>query len=415
MDPAFSFQQLHPKRQGAIDAMLQPLENCHPRATFILVWTKPVSLLAKDFGVSDVAIAKWCKKMEIPKPPRGYWAKKKVKKWLPKQPKLKALSNVGVDRITYVPRPEGLKPASSTHEQVQVVPGSLEAPHKLIQHTLTALKKGKPDEKGILRSRNKRLLDINVSAGQLDRACLAFDSLIKTFEEEGIKCVLEQGEHDIKTVVTIKGVRVCLGIDESSRRIDYIPTEKEKTDQTIFFTPHKYDFIPSGKLVIKLRDAPYGARQKWEDGIRQRVENCAKSVVRTLRHIVILARKAKIERIKRDQERQRELEATRRRRLEEQKAEKMTAHMKQWQITRDLNSYLDELEKRLDQHPEIEEYLSWGRDFADRMNPIRHPEKLNFKKKGKSLLAPGLQACGCQGKEPWRHNEHLQSQRIAGI
>ena len=45
-----------------------------------IVWEKPTSILAKELGVSDVAIAKRCKKFGIKKPPRGYWAKKKVGK-----------------------------------------------------------------------------------------------------------------------------------------------------------------------------------------------------------------------------------------------------------------------------------------------------------------------------------------------
>jgi hypothetical protein len=40
-----------------------------------LVWSQPVVEIARDFGVSDVAIGKRCKALEIPKPPRGYWAK----------------------------------------------------------------------------------------------------------------------------------------------------------------------------------------------------------------------------------------------------------------------------------------------------------------------------------------------------
>lgn len=39
-----------------------------------LVWEVPTSQLAERFGVSDVAVAKWCKKYGIEKPPRGYWA-----------------------------------------------------------------------------------------------------------------------------------------------------------------------------------------------------------------------------------------------------------------------------------------------------------------------------------------------------
>lgn len=40
---------------------------------FRLVWSKSVVELSKDFGVSDSAIGKACKKNKIPKPPRGYW------------------------------------------------------------------------------------------------------------------------------------------------------------------------------------------------------------------------------------------------------------------------------------------------------------------------------------------------------
>ncbi len=40
-----------------------------------LVWEKSTIQLSKQFGVSDTAIAKWCKQYHISKPPRGYWAK----------------------------------------------------------------------------------------------------------------------------------------------------------------------------------------------------------------------------------------------------------------------------------------------------------------------------------------------------
>ena len=39
------------------------------------VWEKPLSTVAKEYGVSDTAIAKACRRLCIPLPPRGYWAK----------------------------------------------------------------------------------------------------------------------------------------------------------------------------------------------------------------------------------------------------------------------------------------------------------------------------------------------------
>lgn len=40
-----------------------------------LVWSEPMTKLAKRFGISDVGLAKACRRAGIPVPERGYWAK----------------------------------------------------------------------------------------------------------------------------------------------------------------------------------------------------------------------------------------------------------------------------------------------------------------------------------------------------
>ena len=44
-------------------------------ALYELVWTAPVMEIAKRLGVSDVALAKLCRRANIPIPGRGYWAR----------------------------------------------------------------------------------------------------------------------------------------------------------------------------------------------------------------------------------------------------------------------------------------------------------------------------------------------------
>lgn len=56
---------------------------------FALVWEKPTREVAKEFGVSDVAISKLCARLQVPKPPRGYWARVQSGK-TPRQPSLPA-------------------------------------------------------------------------------------------------------------------------------------------------------------------------------------------------------------------------------------------------------------------------------------------------------------------------------------
>ena len=50
--------------------------NVYDRETLYKeVWEAPITEIAKRYGVSDVAIHKVCKALDIPKPSRGYWAK----------------------------------------------------------------------------------------------------------------------------------------------------------------------------------------------------------------------------------------------------------------------------------------------------------------------------------------------------
>ena len=47
-----------------------------------LVWSQPMQRLARQFGVSDVALAKACRRAGIPVPKRGCWAKSQADKTL---------------------------------------------------------------------------------------------------------------------------------------------------------------------------------------------------------------------------------------------------------------------------------------------------------------------------------------------
>ena len=68
-------------------------KNISREALYELVWTKPLTHVAKDLGISDVMLGKMCKEQLVPKPPRGYWTnlgsdKKRVVYVRPKLPDL---------------------------------------------------------------------------------------------------------------------------------------------------------------------------------------------------------------------------------------------------------------------------------------------------------------------------------------
>jgi hypothetical protein len=67
------------------------------------VWAQPVAQLAAAWGISDVGLAKACRRLRVPLPPRGYWAKVRAGK-RPRRTRLPRLkADQGGDVIIRVP------------------------------------------------------------------------------------------------------------------------------------------------------------------------------------------------------------------------------------------------------------------------------------------------------------------------
>ena len=56
------------------------------QSLYDMVWSRPITQVALDFGISDVALAKRCKSVDVPVPPRGYWARVAAGQTPPKTP-----------------------------------------------------------------------------------------------------------------------------------------------------------------------------------------------------------------------------------------------------------------------------------------------------------------------------------------
>jgi hypothetical protein len=86
-----------------------------------LAWSKPISELAKDFGISDVGLAKRCRRLGVPLPGRGYWARIDAGQ-KPYRPKLPLRESQRRDQnaltvITVEPREEEERPPTTEETQ----------------------------------------------------------------------------------------------------------------------------------------------------------------------------------------------------------------------------------------------------------------------------------------------------------
>ena len=90
------------------------LHTFYRQELFDLVWSEPTRTIAKRLGISDVGLAKACRRADLLLPPRGYWAKlaagKTVKKpQLPRRgPGMSDRIVLGRDRWSWGPDPVDL-------------------------------------------------------------------------------------------------------------------------------------------------------------------------------------------------------------------------------------------------------------------------------------------------------------------
>ena len=111
-------------------------------ALYEAVWTDAVTVVAPRYGLSDVGLVKICKKLGIPVPPRGYWAKVKAGRTTHKLP-LPALPAGARDLAGPIPLSE---PEAAMHARVRdalqktresqsniSVPAELGDPHPLVR------------------------------------------------------------------------------------------------------------------------------------------------------------------------------------------------------------------------------------------------------------------------------------------
>ncbi len=311
------------------------------REFYELVWSRPMTQLAKEFALSDVALHKICKKHEIPNPPPGWWAKKAAGKAVKQTALPKASAGIS-DRITIAtgelrPEPELIATArenarllASTIDAEAVLPSS-----PIVDRTVAQLRKAKPSLiNGLVTIEGLNVIKASVAPASIDRLELALGRISAAAEALGIK--LARGEKSAS--FQYKGETISFSISESVRREKHVPTEKELAEQEAarkrrarrwnspgswgdddfsFSSLHgpEWDYHPTGQLVFELEQSYLlggSPRRSFKDAKVQRIENMASDIAVG---IAVLAAAKKDDRLKREEQAQRAAEARRQREL----------------------------------------------------------------------------------------------------
>jgi len=148
------------------------------------VWATPMRTLAKDFGMSDVGLAKICRKHDIPVPPVGYWRRKETGHKTAR-PVLHLLKNGRETLDIHVRDP--LKPdlATLAAEPAPKLAIPEELSHALVVRTEKLLAHGKENEKKLIVPKKGASSQLLVSREQLPRALRIMNALFLALEERG--------------------------------------------------------------------------------------------------------------------------------------------------------------------------------------------------------------------------------------
>jgi hypothetical protein len=355
-----------------------------------MVWSKPTTHLAKELGISDVALAKICKKLDVPKPKPGYWQQLGTG-IAPAKPPLQSVpaSTPGHVVLQGQSTPKRLKEfdpeAAALIEELRngasriEVSGRLTHLHPLVEASRAAFDNGEPDEFERIRGASgTQHLDIRASKKTLRRSLLVMDTLVKAIETRGFSVEIAKDDNrSTQAVVGAETVKIALW-EEVRRSENPVPPPDAKDRWK------RWSFAPTGTLVLMIDHyGTDGARKRWRDGKRRPLEEQLNDI---LVGIFTVAETKRAERLEVAEEERRCMEVRLRwerrerfRLAEEARRNALEDAASSWAKSRRLRDFLEACEARMKEEKDSpgreelgDQWLDWARRHADRLDPFQN-------------------------------------------
>lgn len=372
------------------------------------VWAEPMTTVAKRYNMSDNGLRKHCKRLGIPLPSSGYWAKLKAGKSVTKtslpevygifkkyvhnyvikfKTDLKKLSDdelVSNEELNLLSE-QTVKFIKDKCSKVQVK-NQLRDPHRLIiehKNGLVHRKKMSKETKQIssyhnytvieTNKENDAILPIKVSHLNINRAYRIIDLLIKTLDDmEGRVFVTKKSEEDIGEIIIIHTI-FYFEVKEEMKRLNL----KKESSET------------KNILVISFKGQGWFNSNLIENFQYKDMDNepLELQLGKIIYHMFVIANKfraadelknRKEERELAERERQRRLEKIRKGELEEVKLLEQVVY--DWDKAKKIRMFTDCMENLIDEvvdeemKEKLEQWLKWARNKADWLDPLAAKE-----------------------------------------
>lgn len=250
------------------------------------VWAKPVVKVAEKYGVSDVAIHKVCKALNVPTPPPGYWARVRAGAEVKKTPlpKTKGVTEIvgsrtfegvkvkindsSAQQLIFLPESEREKVLLAAQE-IQMPAENAQLHKKIIAYKSVVKEWNKNDTKpeGAQRklsnyfNRPPFLAGV-ISNESLPRVYRILDALFRQVEKLG-------GSVNDDLSLQVRNEHVRLEISEAQDEVKHVLTKQEAQALIVYQDEkrrhswasepqiRKHDYVFNGRLRINVRQGRY--------------------------------------------------------------------------------------------------------------------------------------------------------------
>ncbi|MAT90253.1 hypothetical protein [Marixanthomonas ophiurae] len=341
-----------------------------------LVWSKPLTTLAKEYAYSDNGLRKICIKHNIPLPKSGYWSKIKFNKKVKKEKLPKEDESIKIELYIRKEGQESINHPNSERAKIKqeienselpiVVPDRLSNPDKLVVEAKEDLKEKVPSTWGTsegLLSTSSGTINLQVSKSNRSRALRFMDTFIKLVKKRG---------HSIKvtdeTIVVINGENLKIRLREFVKR-------EEINDNGWKRSRYK----PTGELSFRIESYP---EKIWRDGKKSHIEEKLTSILATLE---LKAKQSKERRLEqeawqRNWQKQEEIKKAFQEKKDNElsKFKELLSMATRWHKAEYLRNFIKELDnndlKLQFQNEVIEDTIQWAKEKADWYDPLIEKE-----------------------------------------
>jgi hypothetical protein len=356
---------------------------------YALVWKTPMNRLGNQFGISGNGLAKICDRLEIPYPPRGYWAKKEAGKPVitfklpPKQHDVPEW----VDIQPTPPKPAPVAEAKASAEAARAavveisVSDGLDDLHPKVKAWVAEHKreqKEREQENRKLRRDGRMwarpLLD-DLSARDLYRFRVT-SAIFKAVEKAGGK--IQDAPITGKVIFLVSGRKVECSIVEKMQK-PLVRPQGQEAKWTAYPGHHQTGLQSTGFLRVTIT-AYHGGRQWLETPTKKIGEWLPEIAGAIIGASEILARR---EREREESERRwreeeaRRWEVRRQKELDDQRWARFREKAGNWGEHARLVAFLAELRQRLESEGDVEigdrpvsEWILWAQTKADALDPF---------------------------------------------